>query len=137
MDKNAYHYYGDTIRILFVVSGLIIAVSLPFFSAVINTPIAISIIASVILAVSAGMMNPQQRWIMFVNAIIAVSAFIFFEYSSVHTYLDLSPATTIHVLFFWTNQALSIIFFLAAYLSTKTLRGELLAEKNKGLKEFS
>ena len=31
------------------------------------------------------------------------------------------------VAFFWTNQILAVIFFLATYLSTKTLRGALLS----------
>lgn len=120
---NAYHYYGDIIRVLFVISGLIMVASYPFFSIFIKVPILISIIASISLAVFGGLMNPKQKWIMILNTIISIIGFIIFEYMAVYTYLNLVPTKNIHIIFFWTNQILALFFFFASYLSTKTVRG--------------
>ena len=135
MDKEALeHYYGDRVRTLFVIAGLIMVFSYPFFRPLINEPLSLSIIGSLILAVFGGLMNPKQKWVIFLNTVIPVIAFMFFEYYAVISYIDLSPAEktirNIHGAFFWTNQILAIIFFLATYLSTKTLRGALLSGKD-------
>jgi amino acid permease len=75
-------------------------------------------------------MNPKQKWVIIFNNIFSVLAFIIFEYSATHTYLNFSSTSGTAVAFFWTNQALAIIFFFAAYFSTKTLRRFLLQEKS-------
>ena|SRR3989344_4730202 len=126
-EEISYHYHGDSVRILFVIGGLIMIVSYPFFSSLISAPIPLAIIGCIALAVFGGLMNPRQKWIMALNMIISVGAFVAFEYYAVYAYLNLSPAESLHVAFFWTNQILSLLFFFAAYFSTKTLRGALLA----------
>lgn len=123
--QNNYHYYGDSVRVLFIIGGLIMLVSYPFFSSFIKAPVAFSIIGVVALVIFAGLMNPRQKWMMVINTIISVAAFAVFEYAAVYTYLNLSPTQGIHVAFFWANQALSLLFFFAAYLSTKTFRGAI------------
>jgi hypothetical protein len=124
--QNNYHYYGDAVRVLFIVGGLIMLVFYPFFSSFIKAPTAFSIIGVVALVIFAGLMNPRQKWIMVLNTIISISALAVFEYAAVYTYLNLPPAQGVHVVFFWVNQALSLLFFFAAYLSTKTIRGALI-----------
>ena len=123
--KTFNHYYGDSVRTLFVLGGLIMIVSYPFFSAFIKAPVVFSLIGCIALAIFGGLMNPKQKWIMFFNAILSVVAFVAFEYSAVYAYLHLSPAQTVHVAFFWVNQILSLIFFFSAYLATKTFRGAM------------
>lgn len=123
--ESLYHYYGDTVRVLFVVGGLIIIISYPFFSSFIKAPVPFSIIGCIALAVFGGFMNPKQKWIMALNIIISIGAFIAFEYSAVYAYLNLSPTQDIHIAFFWVNQALSLLFFFASYFSTKTFRGSI------------
>jgi len=121
------HYYGDSVRTLFVLGGLIMVVAYPFFSSFISLPIPLSIIGAIALAVFAGLMNPKQKWIMVFNTIISIAAFMVFEYYAIYAYLHLSPTEGVHVAFFWVNQVLSLIFFFASYLSTKTLRGSFLS----------
>ncbi len=125
-----YHYYGDSVRILFIIGGLTMIVSYPFFSSFIKMPIAFSIIGSVALVVFAGLMNPKQKLIMIMNTVISVLALAIFEYAAIYTYLNLSPSIGAHVAFFWVNQALSLLFFFAAYLAVKTLRGAFVEELN-------
>lgn len=124
------HYHGDKVRSLFMVGGLIMVVAYPFFHSLISAPLPIAIVGSIILAVFGGLMNPKQKWVIFLNTVIPVIAFLFFEYYAAYAYMNLSPAENINVAFFWVNQILAVIFFLAAYLSTKSFRGALLAEKD-------
>ncbi len=117
------HYYGDIVRVLFVTAGLIMLASYPFFSSFINLPVSVATLACIALAVFGGLMSPEQKWVMVSNTLISIAAFVIFQYSAVQAYMnqDLGTAT-----FFWFNQTLSLIFFFAAYLSTKTFRGSLL-----------
>lgn len=127
-EKNIGHYYGDTTRALFIIGGLIMIVTFPFFKSIINMPISLSIIGFILLAVFAGLMNPKQKWIIFLNMIIAIVAFVCFEYYAVYTYLNLSPGEGINIYFFWVNQALSLLFFFSSYLATKSFRGMLIED---------
>ena len=129
MNTQVTHYYGDQVRTLFIIGGLIMIVTYPFFSSFVKTPISFSIIGLVALAIFGGLMNPRQKWIMALNMLISVAGFIAFEYSALYAYLYLPPTDGLHVAFFWINQLLSLVFFFAAYLATKTLRGALVADK--------
>ena len=123
------HYHGDAVRTLFVLSGIIMIVSYPFFRPFINEPFSFSVVGAIALAVFGGFMNPEQKWIIFLNTIIPVVGFLFFEHYAVYAYLNLSPVESVHVAFFWVNQILALTFFFAAYLSTRSLRAAWLASK--------
>ncbi len=125
------HYYGDQVRILFVIGGLIMIITYPFFNPLIGIPAPLAIIGFASLAIFGGFMNPKQKWVIKASSIISVLAFVIFEYVAVNAYLKLSPTKNINIAFFWINQVLALIFFFAAYLSTKTLRGMLVAEKEE------
>lgn len=128
--KPPEHYYGNSVRTLFIITGILMVVSLPFFSSLLNIPLYVSLIAILGLAVFGGFLNPVQKWIIVANTVISVAAFVGFEYYAVHTYKSLPPDVPLHVAFFWINQAFALLFFLAVYLSVKTLRGKIL--KNNG-----
>lgn len=115
------HYYGNIIRLIFVISGLIMAISFPFFSKLINLPLPIAIFAVLVLAILGGLINPKQKWVILLNAIAPMIAFCTFEYYAVSTYLNYVP-NSIDISFFWINQILALMFFVATYLEIKTLR---------------
>ncbi len=127
------HYYGDSVRTIFIITGVIMIATLPFFSKLIALPIGFAITGILILAILSGLLNPVKKWIIIIDAIVATVAFLSFEYSAVFAYMHLPPTETVNVLFFWTNQIFSLLLFLAVYLSTKTLRGMYIdeAEANK------
>lgn len=125
------HYYGDKVRVIFVIGGMMMALSYPFFNKFINAPLSFSLFGCIILSVVGGLMNPRQKWITALGVIISIFAFGLFQYYAVDTYLHLPPSEDSHIAFFWANQILSIMFFFAAYLSTKTLRGFILRDKDK------
>ncbi|MCX6755811.1 MAG: hypothetical protein NTX85_00505 [Candidatus Nomurabacteria bacterium] len=123
----AYHYHGDKVRILFVIMGVLMAGTLPLFSSMINLPISISIVGILLLAILGGFLNPAQKWIIYLDTLASIVAFISFEYYAVYTYMNLSPAVALNVYFYWVNQIAALLFFLATYLCVKTLRGRMLS----------
>lgn len=121
-DSTPEHYYGDVVRKLFIVSAVGMALALPIFNNLIWWPLFISIIAIVVLAFLGGIQNPRQRWVIFVNAATAAIGAMIFEYNAVDYYLRVPSLLEP---FFWANQALAIIFLVAVYYSSKTLRGKV------------
>ncbi|MCX6755529.1 MAG: hypothetical protein NT068_03280 [Candidatus Nomurabacteria bacterium] len=116
------HYYGKIIRSIFIVGGLVMLLSFPFFSSLINLPIYIPIITIILFVVIGGLINPLSKWIFIAGSIIPVLALTMFEYYAFNTYQNISNLNSMSVAFFWINQALALMFFFATYLSVKTLR---------------
>ena len=119
------HYYGDAIRIIFIVAGVVMLVMLPFFSSLIQAPVILSIVAILALAIFGGFLNPKQLWIIIVNTIISIGAFAVFEYYAVSAYITPTSQLQLTVKFFWVNQILALLFFISVYLSIKSLRGRI------------
>jgi hypothetical protein len=80
-----------------------------------------------LLAILGGFLNPAQKWIIYLDTLASIVAFISFEYYAVYTYMNLSPAVVMNVYFYWVNQIAALLFFLATYLCVKTLRGRILS----------
>ena len=114
------HYYGDTVRKLFIVGGILMLVTLPIFYEDIPIPFIVSVFAILVVALLAGLTNPRQAWVSVLDLIVSVLAFIMLEYVAIFAgaYDGVSQSG-----FFLTTQALAIIFFIAVYYSAKTLRG--------------
>ncbi len=117
------HYYGDTVRAIFLIAGVMMLVTFPFFSNLVPTPLWVSISVMVLLVVFGGLINPVQRWILVVNSFIPIIGFALFEYQAAYGYLHLTPLESRGPAFFWSNQLLALLFFVAIYLSIKTVRG--------------
>ena len=126
------HYYGDAVRVIFVVAGLAMIVMFSFFCSLLKIPVILPIIFVLALAIFGGFLNPKQLWIIVVNTIISVLACAIFQYYAVDAYLTLSPTAPLNVWFFWMNQILAVLFFVATYLSVKSWRGKVVvsAEAN-------
>ena len=123
-----YHYYGQTIRTIFVVVGVVMLITFPFFSDLIPVPIWVSIGLIILLAVFGGLMNPAMKWMLIINALIATVGFALFEYEAVFAYLHVMADEPRRAAFFWINQIGSLLFFIALYLSIKTARGRFIPE---------
>ncbi|MGE5041469.1 MAG: hypothetical protein ACM3IJ_01040 [Candidatus Levyibacteriota bacterium] len=116
------HYYGDTVRKLFLAGAVFMLIALPFMSTFLSVPIYVSILAAIAIGVFAGITNPLQVWVAILNFILAVLAVIMFEYAAVNGYQTYSLTHRT----FWVNQILAINFLVALYYSTKTVRGMFL-----------
>lgn len=115
------HYYGDIVRKLFLIASFIMICTVPFFTELIGVPFIISIIAIIIIAFLAGWQSPNKNWITRINTIAAAVGFGLFQYKTISYYLASTPFT-ISWLFFTVNQLLAILFFIALYYSSKTMR---------------
>lgn len=113
------HYYGDTVRRIFLLGAFIMAVSLPFFWSLINLPIYASIFAILILDIAAGMTTPAKFWTGVLDLAGSALAVIVFEYYAVLAYGNLPEETY----FFLVNQLLAVLFLVGLYYSVKTVRG--------------
>ena len=116
------HYYGDIVRKLFLLGGLIMLLALPFFNQFLPVPAFVSMLAVLVIGVIAGFTNPLQRWVMLIDIIVSLIGLAAFEYHAISQYND------IPILLFGIDQLLAIIFFFALYFSTKTLRGVTISD---------
>ena len=113
------HYHGDAVRGLFLVSALLLIVAqstgakLPF-------PAVGAIIAAVALVISAGITNPREPWIHWVDAFFAVIGTFLFGTAAVEHYragMNLSDLSFVYV------EALALLSLFALYFTTRTIRG--------------
>jgi hypothetical protein len=111
------HYYGDQIRVLFVIAGILMLLGLPLFQDKIPFSVWFSVGAIIVLIFLAGLTNPKQVWVSFLNTAASLIGFAVFEYYALTNSISLFEG------FFLVNQLLAIIFLIAFYLSSKTLRG--------------
>lgn len=119
------HYYGDSIRIIFIITGVTMILFLPFFSEIINLPILYSVVGILALSIVGGILNPKQFYSIFINMVVSIIAFGVFEYYAIYAYLELPRGVGQNTLFFWVNQIFALLFFVATYLSVKSVRGRL------------
>lgn len=123
------HYYGDTVRLLFLSAAFIMLIGLPTIKSYLSLPTIFSVAAILALGLVAGLTNPRQVWEAGLNAALSLAGFLVFESYAVMAYEKYSPTDK----FFVANLALSLIFMLAIYFSVKTFRG-LLLEKQESIK---
>jgi len=112
------HYYGDTVRSLFILAAVIMIATLPFLTSRLPVPPTTSIIAIVALSIVAGLLSPRGKLIIWVNLFVSTAALLTFEYYAVQTYKMYSFADML----FWVDQILAIIFLFSLYYSAKTVR---------------
>ena len=121
-EPNTPHYYGDTVRFLFMIAGVIMLITLPSFSRVLDIPVIISVASILVLALSAGLTNPKQKWDAGINVAIASIGFIVFETFGIMAYRE-GVLGKQGELFVIVNIGLGLLFLIALYFSVKTLRG--------------
>ena len=114
-EEGVPHYYGDIIRNLFIIAGLAMLATLPILKTEVPVSVPFSLVFVLVVGLAAGLTSPHHRWIMAVNAVIAFCGVAMFEYAAVNL-------SELWSLFFWTNQFLAIVFFIALYYSAKSLR---------------
>lgn len=116
------HYYGDIVRKLFLAAGVLMLASLAFFAPLISISLTISVIAIILLALLSGLESPNHKWVVFINTLASAIGCGYFQYTAVNYYLTSTTAMDIDWAFFMVNEVLSVIFFLALYYSSKTVR---------------
>ena len=74
-----------------------------------------------LMAFLAGLQSPNKNWVTRTNTIVAAIGSGLFQYKAISYYIASTPFT-ISWLFFTVNQVLAILFFIALYYSSKTMR---------------
>ena len=118
------HYYGDIVRLLFFLAGTILLLGLPLLRDLIPVPFYVTIFAILAVVFVAGLTNPAQKWLSFVDVVTSSIGFIVFEYYAVLTFSSADD-----FFFFLINQTLAALFLFAFYFATKTMRGFLVKER--------
>ena len=111
------HYYGDLVRKFFLAAAGIMVIGLPFILPFLPWPPLYSIFAIIVLGVLAGLTSPTQSWVIAINTLVSIIAFLIFESYAIRFY-NLNESY-----FFVMNQLLALIFLASTYYSTKTWRG--------------
>ncbi len=122
--RRVSHYYGDAVRRLFVTAGGIMLVTTPFLQDRLPISGYAAIWVVIILDVIAGLANPRMPWLAYLETVIALLCCAVFEYYAIS---DFDSGDY----FFWTNQILAFIFFVALYYAVKTARSGLLREQKE------
>ena len=113
------HYHGDSTRVLFVTSAIVLVVAQ---STGASLPLSTTgaVISAVVLVVVAGITNPTQGWIHWLNAFIAIFGTLLFGITAVDRYragISIFDPSFIYV------EALALLALLALYFTTRTIRG--------------
>ncbi|MBP9757658.1 MAG: hypothetical protein KBD06_03605 [Candidatus Pacebacteria bacterium] len=125
------HYYGDIVRIIFVICAVVVGLLAPLSGSVaVGTIIGMPIV--LVLVVLAGFTNPHSRSIMILDTIAATLGVLLAEIFAVVSY------QSGEMLIFLTFEALSFMLLVALYFSAKNVRAAMMGKIGKidGVGEF-
>ena len=114
------HYYGDSVRALFVAIAIVMLVLAPFFGAYLPWALPFEIISAVALVCLAGLTNPKTKFIMMLNASVSALGLLVFEIVALSAYVEGNA------LLFIGREVIAVCFLIALYQSMRTLRNMLL-----------
>jgi hypothetical protein len=111
------HYHGDTLRGLFVMAaGLIFLAELLGGNLPFTTGAAVMFVIT--LVVAAGITNPKQVWIHWVNLLISIMGLMLFGATALSRFREDAPFSQSFII-----GCLAVVFLIALYLATRTVRG--------------
>lgn len=110
------HYYGNSVRLLFVLASALWLITIPFFPELLPFDPLIQVLAVVVIVVFAAITNPNKKWILAYDALIAGIGVVVIESAAINQF---SVSNWVE----FAIRELLVLFFLAAlYLSLKTVR---------------
>ncbi len=116
------HYHGDGVRVIFVVGAVVLIVAQSTGAELPLSTVG-AVISAVLLVIAAGITNPAQQSIHWVNAFLAIVGTLLFGTTAINHYRS---GTSIFDPSFIYVEALALLSLMALYLTTKTIRGKLL-----------
>ena len=117
--REILHYHGDEVRVIFVISAFVLIFAQ---STGANLPLSTAgtVISAVLLVIAAGITNPAQFGIHWLNALIAITGTIIFGITAVGRYR--ADVSIIDPSFVYV-EALALLSLIALYFTTRTIRG--------------
>lgn len=119
------HYHGDTMRQLFIAAVVLMVVGAPFYADELRIELPFLIVGALSFAFLAALANPHKRLIFMVGAVAAGLGFVIYETWALYTYAESSW------LQFILREIIAIVFLVAFYFSTKTVRAFMLGRIGK------
>lgn len=117
--RHVWHYHGDETRVLFVLSAVVLIVAQ---STGANLPLSTTgaVVSAVVLVIAAGITNPEQGWIHWLNAFLAGYGTFLFGVTAVDHY---RAGMSVFDLSFTYTEALALLSLIALYFTVRTVRG--------------
>lgn len=120
-NRRVLHYHGDEVRMLFFGGALVLLVAQ---STGADLPLSTfgAVVAAILLVVAAGITNPAQSGIHWLNAIIAIAGTILFGTTAVEHYragLSFFDSSFMYI------ETLALLSLVALYFTTRTIRGDI------------
>lgn len=110
------HYYGDYVRVIFIVAAALAAFAIPVWGDVLPIGTFPQVVGIVILVVLAGLTNPHGTFILWVDAIVSAIGLLFIENTAIALYsID-------EIAIFFARELLVLLLLFAMYFSIKTVR---------------
>lgn len=113
------HYYGDFVRKHLFFAGFVIMVAALIDSELRNFYLFVGLFGVVGITILAGLTSPQKRAAMFFDVLVSAIMFLIFEYFAIVAYARYENFAD-SVFFF--RQLIAVIYLIALYYSTKTMR---------------
>lgn len=120
MSKVNKNYYAKATQSIFLVAGILMVFTFPYFMKYFNSSGLILMLAIVITAILAGFAG-KGRLVMKINAIVSVLGFALAAYRGVIIFFN-GVEEPLAIFAFWTHQLLALVFFLAIYFSVRAMR---------------
>ncbi len=114
------HYYGDEVRMIFLIMAVVILIMTPFFMDQIPLPAYFSVFGVLVLSMLAGLTSPKAKPITYFNFLVSLVSLLVFGYEVIASF-DKSFS-----MFFVANLVLAVLSVFSVYFSSKTLRGMVL-----------
>ncbi len=124
-NEDHFHYYGDTVRRIFLVIAIVMLVMAPFVQESILKPSSLNVIAIIVLVLVSGFMNPKQVWVKYISFFVSLLGLFLFGVEAIQNYQKSSWV------FELLTIAIAILFLFAFYFSSKTLRGVFVTKPSK------
>lgn len=113
------HYYGNLIRKNFFFAGFIIMMAALLDSELRSFYLFVGLFGVVGVTILAGLTSPRKRAIMLIDVLVSAIMFLIFEYFAIAAYARYENFSD-NV--FFLRQLIAVIFLVALYYSTKTMR---------------
>lgn len=123
------NYYGDSVRAIFLVISVMLIVA-ESAGATLPLSSAASVFAATALVIAAGVTNPTQKWVHWVNAGFSLFGTLFFGITAVEKYRAGARFPDPSFIFV---ELIALLSLAALYLSTRTIRGRF-EKANAGIK---
>ena len=117
--RKMLHYHGDEVRVIFIVSAIVLIVAQSTGAQLWVSTFG-AVLSAIILVIAAGITNPDQAWINWFNAFLAIMGILIFGTSAVEHY---RAGMSLFEPSFTYTEALALLSLFALYFTTRTIRG--------------